>query len=216
MIKYLSIVFLFILILSTQQVSASTPTSYKVIFNESGLPANTQWTVQVSTDVITSTGTLTFVFANGTYNYSVKNIGADIPSPRSGTLTVSGNNVEINVTFVERFNVTFKENGLQKNTYWGTDFNGTNYFVKTSSFVVPYLQNGSYNYSLFPVSYYSTVMYSNVVHISGTNVNITVNWTQDIYNVTFISTGFKTHQQWSVQIANMIKISNTSNISFKL
>lgn len=85
---------------TTVDAGTDMVTSYLTTFNESGLPANTTWSVNVNGLVANSTSSqIMFSTVNGTYPYSIPDVTVYIPNPVSGTFTVSGRNMIINVTF---------------------------------------------------------------------------------------------------------------------
>ena len=65
---------------------------YQIVFAESGLAGGTGWSVTLDGLTMQSTtSTLVFSVATGTYPYSVMSSGGLTPSPASGWVTVSGN-----------------------------------------------------------------------------------------------------------------------------
>ena len=75
-------------------------TSYLTTFNESGLPPNTTWSVDVNGLVVNSTsGQIVLSTVNGTYQYSIPDVTVYVPHPASDTFTVSGRDLIVNVTF---------------------------------------------------------------------------------------------------------------------
>ncbi|MDE1820231.1 MAG: PKD domain-containing protein [Euryarchaeota archaeon] len=64
---------------------------YPVAFNETGLPASTNWSVQLGGDRwSTTTNSVTFEAVNGTYNFTVLGPQGYRASPGSGSLSVHG------------------------------------------------------------------------------------------------------------------------------
>ena len=82
-------------------LSAETPpTDYPVTFTESGLPAGTAWSVTLAgTKNSSTTSTITFRAANGTYDFTASAVAGYTPNPSSGTITVSGQAVGQSVQF---------------------------------------------------------------------------------------------------------------------
>jgi hypothetical protein len=75
-------------------------TYYNVTFSENGLPHDTNWTVTFGgSSQKSSSGNITFSMANGSYSYTVSSVGNYIPNHSSGSVTVNGNNVTVNITF---------------------------------------------------------------------------------------------------------------------
>lgn len=84
----------------------TVPATYSVTFVESGLPYDTTWyvhfdgqtgspyTYQSSSSSWTFTG-----ISDGTYSYSIPNVDGYAASPSSGSVSVSGSNVQVDVHF---------------------------------------------------------------------------------------------------------------------
>ncbi len=116
--------------------------TYNVTFNETGLAADTNWSVSVfggwSWNLEfrgfwgwghgfgrfhgSNTTSVVLALANGTYWYHVNPVpGYNVTSNASGTLTVSGASpAAVNVTFaaIPTYTVTFSETGLPSGTNW--------------------------------------------------------------------------------------------------
>jgi MFS family permease len=90
---------------------------YSVIFSETGLPAATNWSVELNGVTQSSlTSNVSFSEPNGTYSYVVGTIPGYSVSPSSANLTVSGSSKTEVVTFSSlskgMYTVTFTETGL--------------------------------------------------------------------------------------------------------
>ena len=73
--------------------------SFNVSFIESGLPANTSWTVSIGNyNFTTSSRVLNISLPNGTYSYSIDSKGYSAVNS-TGSFTVKGKNLTVNVTF---------------------------------------------------------------------------------------------------------------------
>ena len=74
--------------------------SYRVEFNESGLPFGTNWSVRFyGTNLSSNTNALSVYAPNGSYVYSIPAVGNLTPSPSAGTVVVSGSWVFVPVLF---------------------------------------------------------------------------------------------------------------------
>jgi DNA-binding beta-propeller fold protein YncE len=79
---------------------SAAPVTYVLIFVESGLPSGTAWSVTVDGSTNTSHGSsLTFTLANGLYSYSVAKVSGYSAAPGSGSVTLSGSDRTVSVTF---------------------------------------------------------------------------------------------------------------------
>jgi len=130
---------------------------YNVTFVESGLSSGTPWNVSVSGELKTSVTTFAiFHLPNGSYSYSVSPVNGTLPSPSSGTFSVSGSPVTIILRFNVIVNITFLMTGLPANDRWGVSINNTTYY-STNPFIYVDIRNGSYTYKIImPSNYYSS------------------------------------------------------------
>ena len=73
---------------------------YQVTFFETGLPANTTWTVTVNGIQHNVNGTqLVLSLTNGTYNYTITSMNGYTISNQTGNFTVNGSSASVNVKF---------------------------------------------------------------------------------------------------------------------
>lgn len=85
---------------TVQNIAFSAIMHYTVTFHESGLSNNTNWTVNLNgQNVSSSNDNITFSMENGTYDYTVYHVGNLVPNPGSGNVIVNGQNLTVNVTF---------------------------------------------------------------------------------------------------------------------
>ena len=86
---------------NVNQAITFTAIPYSVTFTESGLPSGTSWSATFNGNTQSST-TTTITFSNiihGTYSYSIGAVSGYTASPSSGSITVSGANVNQAITF---------------------------------------------------------------------------------------------------------------------
>ena len=78
----------------------AAPVTYSVTFTESGLATGTKWTVTLgSTPASSTTTTIAFTDANGSYSFTVTAVAGYTVSPATGTVKVAGAPVEKLVGF---------------------------------------------------------------------------------------------------------------------
>ena len=145
---------------------------YLVTFDAANLAKDVQWSVTYNGTANTSTtSTITFFIANGSYKFSVSIAANWIATPSSGYLNISGNAVSLSVSFAEVFyRLTFQETGLPANTLWTVTVNGQIYQT-TNGTVILSEHNGTFNfvtatipgYKSLPSSGAITLAYSSVV-----------------------------------------------------
>ena len=130
-------------------------TTYTVTFTEANLPTGTSWVVAFDTSPRSST-TTTIVFpglGNGSYSYTVGLVSGYTANPSSGTVTVSGANVNQGITFtavLTTYTVTFTETGMPTSAGGGVSFNGGPATAFTSGGTLTFMSvaNGSYAYTI--------------------------------------------------------------------
>ncbi|MEM1995939.1 MAG: S53 family peptidase, partial [Thermoplasmatales archaeon] len=128
---------------------------YYVNFTETGLPANTLWSI--SFDGLTkasSSQTISFVAPNGTYYYNLSALSGYKTNTAIHTITVNGDNLSIPITFtsvrVPTYKIEFIESGLPSGNWYvnitGQQSSGPIPYSQSTYSV--YLPNGSYTYSV--------------------------------------------------------------------
>jgi hypothetical protein len=189
--------------------------TYTVAFQESGLPAGLLWAVTVGgvpLNLITTefNGTLTWFseFPNGSYPYSIAAVPGWIlhPGPASGTASIAGDSLEINVSYTPaEYEVTFT---TDPTTCGSITFNGTTYTHGESVQVGA----GAYSVSATTCSGYSLESLTGSGDVSVSSGTATVSGAGGVtatftpvsvtkYTVTFTETGLPAKgKEWSVSI----------------
>ena len=119
--------------------------NYLVNFTETGLPAGTEWFVNLSTGSYHTTGSYMDVYLpNATYSYTIATPDKIYSAP-GGTFTVDGRPQSVAVAFHENvYSQEFTERGLPSGTPWSVTVNQTQY-TSTSNSIYVKLPNGSYD-----------------------------------------------------------------------
>jgi PEGA domain len=160
----------------------SVPKPDSVEFTESGLPLTTNWSVMLNGATMNSTSsTITFAAANGTYGYSVNLVAGYVSSPSSGTVTVSGSSQAIPVMFTSvaqnTFPVAFSEVGLPLGTFWSVTLNGST--ASSTGISITYTEsNGTYPYSIGAVSGYTVAPRAGEVMVKGMSAVLSVTFSE--------------------------------------
>lgn len=193
--------------------------TYPVNFNETGLPAGTTWSISLNGSILSGTGTtLTTPGPNGSYAYSVAAVPGYAAHPSSGSLTVAGSSILVNITFTPttNYSVTFWESGLPVGTAWSIILNKTLSSSTTSSiaFSDP---DGTFSFTVTPViGYYANPTHGNVT-VSGSAVTMTITFTTipvPQYNVTFSESGLPAGTSWSARLGTSTLSSSGTIIVF--
>lgn len=187
---------------ATGVVVANVPTNYSVVFTETGLPSGTRWWTNVTSNGTTfnsTTGSISFMEPNATYNYTVASANKSFASPSpSGKFTVNGMAVGVAITFdLVTYPVNFTETGLPSSTPWSVHINGTNSSSITDQILV-FLPNGSYPYHINRVPGYRASRPNEYANVSGSSVNISVKFSVTKYAIEFTETGLANNTTWQV------------------
>jgi YVTN family beta-propeller protein len=188
--------------------------TYAVNFTERGLPAWTEWWVNVTSEESTnSVGTsLTFSEANGTFSYTVATLDKAY-SASGGSFVVNGLNVIRAVAFsAVNYTVTFTESGLPSATGWWINVTGGLSTFSTTESLSFGESNGSYAYTVATTNLnYSAPRGSFVV--DGQEVSKTAAFALVAFPVTFTESGLPSGTTWSVTFNNT-KQAGTENLEF--
>ncbi len=172
--------------------------AYNLTFSASGLPSGLYWLVKVNnTQKGSSSGTITFPEPNGTYSYVIFAVSGYVPSSSTGTATINGRNVVINVTFYASLNqVQFILNGYPDGSPWMLQINGNNFTSYNTTFILG-LNDGSYVFSVSLGTNASRPVYTGTFSLNNSDRIIYINLTKDsrqeilgyIFAITFGSMG---------------------------
>jgi hypothetical protein len=104
--------------------------TFSVVFNESGLPNGTNWSVTFNgSRTSTNASTITLLEPNGTYGYELGAVEGYSADPASGTLNVTGSSANISVRFTaeapSKNPLILTEVGLPSGTAWSVTVNNT-------------------------------------------------------------------------------------------
>ncbi len=194
---------------------------YNISFMETGLKANTQWSVNIvgrSFSSGTDSRYVNLSLPNGTFQYEIPHVGSMVGVPPQSFINVSGRNVTVNIIFKYGYPVNFTQTGLPANDTW--NLNVWNYSRQYSGYNASlYFPNGSYNYSGKPVdpNYYGQ---SGNFTVNGHNLSISMVFRHGRFNVSFIEQGLPVNQEWRVMAqnstSNLTMSGTTDNITFYL
>lgn len=120
--------------------------AFEVTFREKGLPAGTEWWVNVSGggNLSSNTTMLRFFAASGVYSFTVATVDKQYAAV-GGTFTVHLGSVARTVKFtLERFAVTFEESGLPTGAKWCVAISGAKGRCTTKGTLTLLEPNGTY------------------------------------------------------------------------
>ena len=164
---------------------------YEVSFVEAGLPAGTNWGVNLNQTVNRSTSSNdSFWEPNGTYPYTSEPVAGYAAAPANGTVVVNGSDVLVGVKFSTTpvYNVTLTESGLPHGTNWSGSIDSVTEHSTTANlmFTEP---NGTYLFQPGLVPGWTTLFSGQTVIVNGSAVNASIAWSQAVYQVLFNQTG---------------------------
>ncbi len=125
------------------------PSTFLVTVTESGLPANTEWFVNITGgSSYSSTGvSIGFVLLNGSYTYTVGTANTTFKAP-GGSFAVAGAPVTKSATFSQiTYEVEFAETGVPTGLTWYLNFSNGQKFSTTSDAITFAEPNGTYAYT---------------------------------------------------------------------
>ena len=195
-----------------------TVSKYSVIFTETGLVSGI-WYVNLTNgqSAYSSSATITFLLANGTYNYSVSTGNTLFePSPVNGTFTVKGSTVTVNIKFSElQYSLQFNETGLPAGSQWSVTLNGTTE-SSTSNNISFLVLPGNYTYIIVPPSGYTATQISGEVRVVDSPLYINTAFYQEKYNVTFFVTGLASGTLWTVDFNGTSVSTSFDSVTFSV
>ncbi|HZY71465.1 MAG TPA: hypothetical protein VFF67_10880 [Thermoplasmata archaeon] len=196
------------------------PTTYRVTFLESGLPAGAVWSVQLGNLTnVTRNVSAGFSEPNGSYAFTVGAPAGYSANPTHGTVLVHGAGGPRPVVFARiSYSVDFVESGLPGGTAWSVSFNGTAYGGSTGDISVT-APNGSYSYSVGPASGFRPTSASGTVSIAGSNQTVGVDFVAipaARYNLSFVESGLRPGADWTVVCNGTSASSMTRWVNFSL
>ena len=158
---------------------------YLVTFNAVNLAKDVYWSIVYNgTTNSSTTNSITFFIANGSYKFSVSISANWIATPSSGYLNISGNAVSLSISFTEVFyRITFQETGLPANTLWTVTVNGQIYQT-TNGTVILSEHNGTFNFVAATISGYKSSPSTGIITLAYTSVVQTI-----VYSASTIKSG---------------------------
>ncbi|HXY11915.1 MAG TPA: YncE family protein, partial [Thermoplasmata archaeon] len=183
--------------------------TFPVTFLETGLSSQTTWSVTFNhTANSSSTNSIGFRDANGTWPFTVSAVAGYDANVTSGNVTIHGLPREVFVGFsaVRTYPVNFTETGLPSSTPWSVTLAGVpeQSSANTISFAEP---NGVYPFTVGAVSGYSASPNSGAVNVSGAAVHQPILFTAGVLALTVALTV----QPSSIVLGNSTTLTTTTS-----
>ncbi|MHB8360317.1 MAG: S53 family peptidase [Thermoplasmataceae archaeon] len=176
--------------------------TYSIQFNETNLPLNNTWYVNLSNGV--QSGPIhnmnyTFLLVNGTYTYNVGS--SDIHYKAiPGNFAVNGRNTSVKIMFYMAYSTTFYESGLPSGTTWFVNLSDKESSGGvTGSTTVIMLINGTYNYT---IGTENKIYHANGASfkVNGNSSKVQIQFYKIEYSVIFNEHGLPPGTMWYMNI----------------
>ncbi len=183
-----------------------TAVPFAVTFQESGLPAATNWSVNVSGELRHSmTDEINFSETSGDHSFTVGTVNGYAAMPTSGSVTVASAppaDVVIAFSSTLTFRATFHESGLPSGRGWSVGI-GSQFQSSLTSNVTLVEPNGTFGYVIQAVSGYTTT-YSGYLNVSGHDVVVPVRFLPQTYPVIVVALGLPNGTNWSITVTGSL------------
>lgn len=174
-------------------------TAYAVTIFEYGLAAGTNWSISIGPNTFnSSTGVIQFNEPNGSYRYSIAGPTDYLAGPSSGTFSLEGSAVYLNIAFVKLHMVTFAESGLPIGMSWSVTVNGTSE-ASTSTLVTFMELNGSYSFSIGSAPGFGPDPANGSFSVHGDSYTLNVSYLKT-YLLTFSENTLPVNSNWSISL----------------
>ena len=192
--------------------------TYGVGFSETGLPAGTNWSLDLNGSVQSTTGTsLQFIEPNGSYPYKVGYIAGYATTLTIGTQVVSGSNTSLTLPFAQvTYTIVFSESGLPTSSLWSVHVD-SRVLSTHSTTVSTQLPNGTFDYTIPALAGYVPIAKNGSVLVSGAGQTVPVPFRLVTYAVTFSESGLPTGHRaksWSVTLGDAANSTKGTSMTF--
>jgi YVTN family beta-propeller protein len=175
--------------------------TYQVTFSESGLPAGTDWSVRIGSQLESSTGSSVLLLEpNGSFAYSILPIGGWATAGSRGTVNVSAGDALVSVAWLRfTYAVTFMEHALPAGTTWWVNVSGGASTSSSTGSILLRLPNGTFDFSVATADKgYASPGAS--VSVANASTQVAVDFARVTYAVVFQSGGLPAESPWSVTL----------------
>ncbi len=142
-------------------------------------------------------------------NYTLPNSGYYQNNYNNGNATL------IQLSSPSSYLVSFTETGLRPGTSWSITLNQTT-ISSTSDTILFSEPNGTYTFTVAPISGYTSVPASGILQVSGNLVSQPVEFTPLEYYVSFSESGLASGTAWSVTLDGTAQRSTEKTIMFQV
>ncbi|MCI4357035.1 MAG: hypothetical protein L3K18_07845 [Thermoplasmata archaeon] len=199
------------------------PQPYTLTFTETGLALATNWTVVVANEEgsTSNASTLSVPIGNGTFPFEVFSVPGYTTGPANGSVTVTGANQSVSITFsstanATRYAVKFTEVGLPVGSEWSVDLNGTYWSGSGTQITVNLSNNSWYWFQIHGPSDYSAVDAFEDFSVHGSNLTFRVSFfdvVAALYSITFTEHGLPNGTDWTIATGHIVSSSTAASIA---
>ena len=194
------------------------PGEFGVSFSASGDLPTAGWSVYVQSTSLRGFTPLTdpHNLMNGTYVYKVNTNSNYEAYPASGTFTVNGSGIKVDISFAHMtYPVTFVRSGISENTEWSLHI-GNNDYSTTGEVMAVNLENGSYSYSASVNTNNQLAKATGSVLVSGDPLVYQVSFSNKLHEVHFEMNKEQFASTWHIVINGMEYTSDSGSIDSML
>ncbi len=209
-------------------------TEYEVAFEEVGLPAGTKWSVAAGEDVSTvignstnvtresitlstTTSSIIFLEADGSYGYHASSIPGYRARPASEGYRVNGSSIVIPVVFGPvLYDVVWMEAGLESNLSWTVGLSDGLSNVSHGAWTTLKVPNGTYSFQVDPVAgYRAEGAIAGTFVVNNSSLRFSLDFYRSTYEIRFtVTSSSSILGTWVVRLANASITSSTSAATF--
>jgi hypothetical protein len=194
---------------------------HDVVFTESGLPAGVAWSVEFNgTSYGSVTNSLVIYSAVGAFTefqFAIPVVDGLHPSPSAGSGMLDNGTVLVPVEFrAPTFVQTFTMTGLPANASWAVVVNAVALNGVGPSSVAISLPNGTYPYTVAPLPGYSVAPSVGVLHVAGSDANLTLRATVFQFEIRFVESGLPLGLSWNLVVNGTTGYSSSATDAFLL
>ena len=198
------------------EINATYINTCKTVFNETGLPNRTNWSMEFDGVISSSLNTSIIMYAfpgNHSYTAQIISVGSGCfyyPKPNSSYL-ISGGSVVISYT--KKCLSTFSESGLPSSAIWSVSYDGlvSSSRLSNISFVTT---PGNYSFSIDTINYaYCSFLPSPASGYLNAGGTLNISFIENTCNTTFIETGLPANTQWKLTFDGITENPLTNNVT---
>ena len=187
---------------------------YTVNFLETGIPADTSWSVNINHEIYSSTGDKIEVnLTAGNYTYMINSSNSYLAALSQGIIHIF-RNANFTVFFSKELHmVEFVSHNLPSGHIWSVNIEGRLFYANNSSIYLN-VTEGQWNYSINPVPGYIPTPIKSTFSVSSNDTIVNISWSPVLFSIKISEIGLPRGITWGVSVGNYSAATNTSTIEF--